>query len=535
MNNDTFFYQDGGKTVGPVTMTDLKGRIKDGKVRLFDLILKEGDAAWRMALEHGEFKDEFKDKSKSSLREKPWVCLQRKNPDGFEFITTGPFAEEEVRESLMAGKISYTDYVWRTGFSEWKRIGLVEDFNPRLRRPAAEPDLEIEGTELIQNVVEMKRPKPELPELPPPEAGTDDLTKDREERRRKRRAAATPPPLPEIRKPADQTGPITEANLASVTSISTIKDKTKRRRKNVPWLDWGIVAILVVVLGAVALVLSRNIKRQRTLEVPATVVETVPPQPSSPLGYDTSELDENAPEPAEDEPKELPGEPEPEPPKAQAKQAPPPPPPKKIAPKAPTELTLNVQNRSQNARIDVRSNGTKEYPVYVQFVGVPGHVTSGPSFYRYIRMRPTGDPQKPLDLSQIKLPQGRFIVRVSSGDLKKEAKVNVGVNDPQYKQSIGRVRKLHAYAIWSERLKLLNLSSQLVTRITQASGAQKFSAKGFEALNQVRLVNGYKYALFDDWFELKNILAEAQKQPSAAVAAKAKRVFDKMVAYTVWK
>ncbi len=529
MNNDSFFYQDGGKTVGPVTMTDLRGRIKEGKVRLFDLILKEGDAAWRMALEHGEFKDEFKERSKTSLRERPWVCLQRKSPDGFDFITTGPFSEEEVRESLMAGKVSYTDYVWRSGFNEWKRIGLLEDFNPRLRRTSVPAAEEPGAAELVQNVVEMKRPKPVLPELPPPEAETDDLTKDQEDRRKKRRSSGMPPPLPAAKKTGDYTDPITDV----VTSPSVIKDKPKRRRKNVPWLDWGIVGILVVVLGAVALVLSRNIKRQRTLEVPATVVETVPPQPSSPLGYETSEVDENAPEPAEDEPKELAGEPdtpEPEPVKVHAKE-----PPKKIVPKAPTELVLNVQNRSQNVRVDVRSNGTKEFPVYVQFVGVPGHVSSGPSFYRYLRLRPTGDLQKPLDLSQVKLPQGRLIVRVTSGDIKKEAKVNVGVNDPQYKQSIGRVRKLHAYAIWNERLKLLNLSSLLATRVTQATGGQKFSAKGLEALNQVRLVNGYKYALFDDWFELKNILAEAQKQPSAAAATKAKRVYDKMVAYTVWK
>ena len=50
MTKDTFFYQDGGKTVGPVTMTDLKGRIRDGKVRLFDLILKEGADAWKKAI-----------------------------------------------------------------------------------------------------------------------------------------------------------------------------------------------------------------------------------------------------------------------------------------------------------------------------------------------------------------------------------------------------------------------------------------------------------------------------------------------------
>jgi hypothetical protein len=531
MNNDSFFYQDDGKTVGPVTMTDLRGRIKEGKVRLFDLILKEGEPSWRMALEHGEFKEDFKEKSKGALRERPWVCLQRKSPDGFDFLTTGPFSEEEVRENLMAGKVSYTDYVWRNGFPEWKRIGLLEDFNPRLKKMnfEAPPPEEEDAEELVKNVVELKRPKPVLPELPPPEAETDDLTK-----------SPLPPPIPEVKKapiemPEHSRLTAGPRAISRISTISTIKipDKQKRRRKNVPWLDWGIVGILVVVLGAVAMVLSRNIKRARTLDVPAsTVVETVPPLPNTPLGYETAEEDENRPEPADDEPKELePEEPEEPAPKAQAKE-----PPKKIPPRAPTELVLNVQNRSQNQiRFDLRTNGTKEFPVYLQVVGVPGHVTTGASFYRYLRLRTSGDLQKPLDLSKVKLPQGRLIVRASSGDLKKETKVNVGVNDPQYKQAIGRVRKLHAYAIWSERLRLINLSALLATRIGQAVSGQKFSGKGLEAVNQVRLVNGYKYALFDDWFELKNIMTEAQRSPSAALAAKAKRINDKMVAYTVWK
>lgn len=535
MNNDFFFYQDNGKTMGPVSMSDLKGRIKDGKVRLFDLILKEGEAAWRMALEHAEFKEDFKDKSKSVLRERPWVCLQRKSPDNFDFTTTGPFSLEEVREALMAGKVSYTDYVWRSGFHEWKRIGLLEEFNPRLKQmkaPPPEPRPPEDSTEfLVKNVVEMKRPKLPPPELPPPDAVTGDLTKAPGD--------TPPPPIPEKIK-VEPMGNVTEAGSVTVTTPSMTssvrKERRSRRRKSVPWLDWGIVAILVVVLGAVALVLSRNIKRHRTLEVPpATVVETLPPQPAAPLNYEASEAELNAPEPEGDEPSEDPDQPIPPPKRAekapQVKE-----PPKKIPSRPPTELVLNVQNRSSSqARVELRTNGSPDFPVYIQVVGVPGHVTSGPSFYRYLRLKPPGDPNMPLDLSKVKLPQGKLIFRASTGELKKEAKLNVGTNDPQYKSSVNRVRKLHAYAIWSERLSLLRLSKLLETRIAQAVGGQKFSGKGLEQISQVRLVNGYKYALFDDWYELKSALDEAKKQPSSALVAKVKRVHDKMVAYSVWK
>jgi hypothetical protein len=131
-----------------------------------------------MALEHGELKDEFKSLGKSTQRERPWVCLQRKAPDHFDFKTTGPFSTEEVREQLLAGKIHYTDYVWKNDFVEWKRIGLIEDFNPRLKKMEIEPNPSPEkAEELMRNIVPMKRPKIPEPEPLPKEAETKDLTK----------------------------------------------------------------------------------------------------------------------------------------------------------------------------------------------------------------------------------------------------------------------------------------------------------------------------------------------------------------------
>ncbi len=526
MTDEFYFYQDSGKTIGPVSELDLKSRIRDGKLRLFDLILKEGEAVWRMALEHTEFKEEFKGPSKTALKEKPWVCLQRKSPDGFEFMTTGPYSLDEIREGLMAGRVSYTDYVWRSGFNEWKRIGLMEDFNPRLRKaePVKARPLET-GEELMKNVVELKRPKIPEPEPPPPEAKGPDLTREKTKDKTSRELARMKPeksPLPPIPKMPE---PDLEATVIQAESTAT-KGK-KRRRKSVPWVDWGIVVILVVVLGSVALVLSRNIKRQRTLDVPAnTVVETVlPGANTAPIGYEAE---------AEPPPEIVDEEVEPSP----KREAPaivdekPTAPVKKVS-KAPSELILAVQSRNNTqARVDLRTNGTADFPVYVQVVGLPGQVTSGASFYRYIRLKPTGDPRQPLDLSKVKLPQGKLIFRANTGDLKREAKLNLGVNDPQFKQNLKRVRKLHAYSIWSERLTLLRVSGLLAERI---AAGWKLSTKGLDSLNDVRLVNGYKFALFDDWFELKNVYEEARKQSSPALAAKARRIRDKMLSFSVYK
>src|SRR5690606_14003701 len=119
------------------------------------------------------------------------------------------------------------------------------------------------------------------------------------------------------------------------------ENRGKRRRRNLPWVDWGIVVILVVVLGAVALVLSRNIKRHRTMEVPTTaVVETMPPEPTNPVTYEAAEAEPSVIEEEELEsaaPKPAPAPAPAEKPKAEA--------PKPVNRK-PTEITLKVQNRN---------------------------------------------------------------------------------------------------------------------------------------------------------------------------------------------
>src|ERR1019366_1236374 len=100
--NEWYFYQERGETVGPFNVEDIKGRIKDGRIRVFDLLYKDGEPSWRMALEHSPLRGEFKTSTLASLKERPWVCLQKKSSG---FITTGPFTEEEIRDGLMSGEI----------------------------------------------------------------------------------------------------------------------------------------------------------------------------------------------------------------------------------------------------------------------------------------------------------------------------------------------------------------------------------------------------------------------------------------------
>ena len=97
---DGYFYQERGKTVGPFNVEDIKLRIKDGRVRVFDLIYKDGEPTWRMALEHSTLRGEFKIATLASLKDRPWVCLQKKSSEELSFVTTGPFTQDVIFQKL---------------------------------------------------------------------------------------------------------------------------------------------------------------------------------------------------------------------------------------------------------------------------------------------------------------------------------------------------------------------------------------------------------------------------------------------------
>jgi hypothetical protein len=166
---------------------------------------------------------------------------------------------------------------------------------------------------------------------------------------------------------------------------------------------------------------------------------------------------------------------------------------------------------------------------------LPGHVAEGASFYRYLKFKPSGDRDTPIDLSDVKLPQGKFILRVQSGNLNKEAKMSIGTNETQFKQAVGRLRKTYAAAIWKERLALFALAQTLEKQITEAAGGKPFNSKVLRALNGVKKSTGANYILFDQWYELKDIMDEAKTGASAALLARAKQAKERISTFTVWK
>jgi len=366
--------------------------------------------------------------------------------------------------------------------------------------------------ELLKNVVEMKRPKVSAPLPPPPEAAGEDLLQQP--------AVIDKPP---VRKTAAK-GPAPGTPMEEPPSYT----RANRRRRNSLWIDWGVVGLLSVLLFAVVLALSRHMMLAKESEPPIT-------EPAPLVEFAPEPVVLPAAEPAPVEP-------------VQPAEVPAPPPPQEIEKKkvvqekplvkdvAPTELLLSVQTLGGNkVKIDLRTDAAGDYPVYVQIVGLPGQVAEGASFYKFMKINPKGDRREPLDLSGLNLPQGRFILRAETGSLKKEARMNVGVTEPQFKQNVARLRKMYAFAIWKERLELFRLIQIMDKRLTEALAGKKFNAKGLEALSAVKRTNGANYILYDQWFEAKEILAEARTAPSMALLGRLKQAREKLSTFSVWK
>ena len=564
--NEWYFYQERGKTVGPFNLDDIKGRIRDGRLKVFDLIYKDGDAGWRMVLEHSALRSEFKNSALSGFKDRPWVCLQRKSSESTEFVTTGPYSREEVRDAIQAGSISYSDFAWKDGFGEWKRIGSLEEFNPRVRHASLPPIPKVpeeSSADLLKNVVEMQRMNFSLQDydLPPevdsdfvagsssamtsPEISnrTDEVTRtakvtNAEEVTRTVKTSvndevthvnAPVPPVPEPHRPPpfrseapgnERKGKDKGKNRPELEHTEVRIQIDEEEDSSRPWMDWGLVGALVLVLAGTVLLISRFVMKPAPMpEIPALADNSQPGVQSDladlPAVQADSESQPEAGHAAESSTQEE----------------------KQHVPKSPESLHLSVQAAGGGQpRLIVRTDGTFEYPVYLQVIGMTGQVSEGGAYYRYLKLTPTGNWMKPIEFGPIRLPQGKFIARAETGELKKEVKFSWGVNDAKWKQNLAQQRKTWAYAIWKERLALYRLSVALEKQIGQAMlPGKRFSGRGWEPLVALKRSSGGNYLMFDDWWELHEIVKEAKKSVNAPLLARAAREREKLASFTIWK
>jgi hypothetical protein len=561
---DWYFYQEKGKTVGPLNVDDIKGRIKDGRIRIFDLIYRDGEETWKMALEHSSLRTEFKSTALANLKDRPWVCLQRKTPDSLEFITTGPYTTDEIRQHLQTGLVSYSDYAWKDDLSEWKRIGALEEFNRRVRSSAAVPPVPMvpqdSSIDLLKNVLELRKQKDghtgtskverrdptrssSIPLGSIPSAPPEGRTRTASRAPTNTDTGGKPPPPPpskgvpvpavsnSVATPPQSKTRSARREEAAAASASAAAPEQEPRRSRIRF-DWSLVVVLTLLLTGMVLIVSRFVISRGAVPVPAPEAATPPavektaPEPAakpSQTVVDTSPPVEDlaetqTPEEPEPEPEEKPAAPKPSP----------------IPSHAPTTLHLAVQSGAQ-PRLEIRTDGSPDFPVFVQILAPAGQVAENGSFYRFMRLRPNAERSKPVVMPVIKYPAGYYTIRVEIQNLHKEAKFKVGVSDPNFKPALNRQRKAWAYAVWKERLALFKLAQTLEKQVAAAVPSKKFTGHGWEPLIDLKRGSGGKYLMFDDWWELHQIATDAKAGATAAVAGRAQHERERLAGFSVWK
>lgn len=533
---DWYFYQEKGKTVGPLNVDDIKGRIKEGRIRVFDLIYKDGEPTWKMALEHDSLRLEFKSTALSDLKERPWVCLRRKEPESLEFITVGPFTTDEIRSNLKSGELSYSDYAWKDDLSEWKRIGALEEFNRRVRGGAATvppvPSVpEDSSVNLLKNVVELRRPRADFTESPPLVERRDPYSRPSANLPPIPPKSSTSIPVPPVANPVRETTGKIPLPPAGYQTAPARSHERKERKRTKPLFDWSLVAILTLVLTGAVLIISRFVLPHaedtaeqampaRNTEVLTPPAKREPPPAHVPPAREAMKKEMEEPKMAETAP------PPPEPEKEAEEKTPA----KPIVHRDPTGLHLAVQSGSP-PRIEIRTDASADYSMYVQIIAPAGQVLEGGSFYRFMRLHPNDDGRKAVALPPIKFPPGKYILRAEVGDFKKEAKFSVGTSDPSYHSALNRQRKTWAYAIWKERLALFKLAETLEKQVE----AGKFTGHGWEPLINLKRGAGGKYLMFDDWWELHNIAKDAKSGVSPGVVNRAIHERERLASFSVWK
>jgi hypothetical protein len=132
----SWYYNKNLKPQGPLSFDEIKKKILRGEIGPTELIMREGEGAWKAAQEWREFtpdlfpafqKNYFK---KSNIDEKEWILLT------FDRETAapqqqGPFSIQNLQEMLRTNLVSIEDYIWRSGLTGWVQLKDREEFAPK--------------------------------------------------------------------------------------------------------------------------------------------------------------------------------------------------------------------------------------------------------------------------------------------------------------------------------------------------------------------------------------------------------------------
>jgi hypothetical protein len=143
-----WFLYRAGQVEGPISQVELLTKINAGEINDDELMCKKGEEQWRTLKDYRlELFVEKNPEEPPVLRD--WILLieqsasESQSAEPGPFCQSGPFTTEEVRQLIQSGQAKYSDYIWKTGFSQWSRINEVDEIFGSESLPLETPQIQV--------------------------------------------------------------------------------------------------------------------------------------------------------------------------------------------------------------------------------------------------------------------------------------------------------------------------------------------------------------------------------------------------------
>ena len=498
MQNEWYFYLDEGEAKGPLELPDVVEKINQGDLGALDLVFNEKEGLWKSAVEFKELKDFFGQVDWVTEELRPWVLLKKKQGD-LRFVQKGPYSTKSLEKMVIEGEVSSRDYLWDEEGKKWQSIHQFTNFKEicarttgyflqETERISTPEDFLLQMKNLSQKseqkpapLFELKQVKKEEPkaEPPPPEADPEDLValamqppvEQAVEDNSREPGEFEAKPLP-IVKNDDGSESLLKKVIYSDEATEELEPSFDKNFENVPdgdnqklslkliamtWLlrkkpEQLFLIFTTVLVVFLALLFFPNIKQglngneSENMGVEQKVEPESSPQPT-PVEVVTPKTAKKL-KPVESEKVEPPLLPTP------------------AVRKLPEKLLVNLsRNGPLSQKIQVRSDGSRHYPIFLSFYSDIGSNAEPQSQFRGLK-REWNESLLEFEIGELKLPPGLYKVRVDHADLSEVKNFKWGVFSDSTKEFL-KIKKQAAPQFNRERKRFVRVAEQYISLTQQ--------------------------------------------------------------------
>jgi hypothetical protein len=510
-----WFYLEEGRAKGPFPREFISQKIKSGELKKNDLVFREGTKKWEPLEAQEDFQNDWPQAPvpppEPSLSEIPeWILLQPVRSDGkkAEYQQSGPFTSERITEMIAQGAAQYSDYIWKPSFSEWRRIGEVEDLKPTHAAPPPLHSIPESDWQVAKNKVDELGENTLMSQVIHQEVkfNQDDLETvilnplDRAELFNNLKKTETVP---------EESSPV--ALVQEEVSVVK-KQKSKERQSRPAWQGWAInFALGAMILGGLSvyfyfratslLDINAGQNNDPVAEVPASTPTPPPPVVATPEVSPDREVAKSKTEETF---------------KSNVAQS--------SDPKAPVKVLRLTPLKLSSARpqLVIETDAAPGRRIEVRFRADAGSVLRKLSVYRttYVTVRSNEVPT--LDLGSMGLPKGTYQVEAELGDTSVRKRLFIGEKNEAFQKDLNRHRKQSSFLSQSEKKNLFHLAKNLEDRSSELfkeyykrkaqpqdwsefyrTWKKKFQTAQRPELKRVNERNNENMAFPEMWLELK--------------------------------